>query len=73
MIQEVCDEYYGEHEDLEVKQAVSYLKKKLANKDIADIDYSEKAKLNAYLYRRGFSSNVLKKAHDIVFKQISEY
>lgn len=66
LIKEVCDLFYEENSDIELEQAVKALQKKIGTKDISDADYSERNKLSAYLYRHGFSMDVVRKALDIV-------
>lgn len=51
------DEFINEEE-----KAKGLLLKKLGNKNIEDLDYKEKQKIYAYLARRGFSYDSIKKA-----------
>ncbi|MBS5794141.1 MAG: RecX family transcriptional regulator [Clostridiales bacterium] len=51
------DEFINEEE-----KAKDLLLKKLGNKNIEDLDYKEKQKIYAYLARRGFSYDSIKKA-----------
>lgn len=69
LIKTECDLFYLEHSDTEIKQAVRYLEKKCGTKDVEHMDYSDKRKLCAYLYRHGFSMDIVRKALDIVVNQ----
>lgn len=66
LIKEVCDLFYEKNSNIELEQAVKALRKKIGTKDISDMDYSERNKLSAYLYRHGFSMDDVRKALDIV-------
>lgn len=71
IIEQVCFSYYEENCDMELNQAVEYLQKKTRLKDIRCLDYTEKSKLCAYLYRNGFSMDIVRKALDIVVEDQS--
>lgn len=52
----------------EEKKAKDLLLKKLGNKNIEDLDYKEKQKIYAYLARRGFSYDSIKKAFNCLLE-----
>lgn len=61
--EEIFKKYlYDEKFINEEKKAKDLLLKKLGNKNIEDLDYKEKQKIYAYLARRGFSYDSIKKA-----------
>ena len=57
------DEFINEEE-----KAKGLLLKKLGNKNIEDLDYKEKQKIYAYLARRGFSYDSIKKAFNCLLE-----
>lgn len=57
------DEFINEGE-----KAKDLLLKKLGNKNIEDLDYKEKQKIYAYLARRGFSYDSIKKAFNCLLE-----
>lgn len=57
------DEFINEEE-----KANDLLLKKLGNKNIEDLDYKEKQKIYAYLARRGFSYDSIKKAFNCLLE-----
>ncbi len=57
------DEFINEEE-----KAKDLLLKKLGNKNIEDLDYKEKQKIYAYLARRGFSYDSIKKAFNCLLE-----
>lgn len=61
--EEIFKKYLYDEEFInEEKKAKDLLLKKLGNKNIEDLDYKEKQKIYAYLARRGFSYDSIKKA-----------
>ena len=69
IISDVCEDYYGDNNDCELNQAVSLIEKRTAKININDMDYNEKQKLMAYLYRRGFGFDIINKAIDKVCEE----
>ena len=57
------DRYNGE---CELNQVVSLIEKRTSKTDISRMDYNERQKLMAYLYRRGFNFDIINKAIDKV-------
>lgn len=62
----VCDEYYSDNGECELNQVVSLIEKRTSKTDISRMDYNERQKLMAYLYRRGFNFDIINKAIDKV-------
>lgn len=61
--EEIFKKYLYDEEFInEEEKAKGLLLKKLGNKNIEDLDYKEKQKIYAYLARRGFSYDSIKKA-----------
>lgn len=61
--EEIFKKYLYDEEFInEEKKAKDLLLKKLGNKNIENLDYKEKQKIYAYLARRGFSYDSIKKA-----------
>lgn len=73
LIKTICDRYYEEHQSAELTQAVSLIRRKLGLKDIQTMEYKEKSKLSAYLFRNGFSMDIIRKALDIVVHGVDEW
>ena len=71
IIEQVCDEYYGESEDIQLNLIVEQMRKKAAR--IQDFSYENKMKLMAYFYRKGFEAETIKKALDIVVDECNGY
>lgn len=74
IVQKACEEYYSDNEDTELKQLVEHMGRKLSKKSVtglgADMQkvltYEDKQKIMGYYMRRGFSTDIVKKALDIV-------
>lgn len=67
--EEIFKKYlYNEEFINEEKKAKDLLLKKLGNKNIEDLDYKEKQKIYAYLARRGFSYDSIKKAFNCLLE-----
>lgn len=78
IVQKACEEYYSDNEDTELKQLVEHMERKLSKKSVtglgADMQtdiqkfltYEDKQKIMGYYIRRGFSTDIVKKALDIV-------
>lgn len=64
IIEEVCEEYYSNNSDVELRQAKEYVKKKCDNID--NLDFKERQKIKSFLFRKGFKMDVINKALDIV-------
>lgn len=71
IIEQVCDEYYGQSEDIQLKLVTEQMRKKAAR--IQDFSYENKMKLMGYFYRKGFESDTIKKALDIVVEECDNY
>lgn len=68
LIKEIADEFY-EDNDSEIKQIVKLVRKKLKlseDESLESIDYASKSKLIAYLFRRGYTMDIINKALRIV-------
>lgn len=64
----VCEEFYSENKDIELNNALGIIEKKyydISNR-ISEMDYNEVQKIKGYLFRKGFSVDVINKALDIV-------
>ena len=59
IVESECENYYSDNDDVELKQAIKLLNKKLLNKDK---DYENISKAKAYLYRKGFNIDIINKA-----------
>lgn len=66
LIEQVCEEYYSENSDTELQLVIRQMKKKLSRVNPADFSFEQRQKLLGYFYRKGFRSDVIKKALDIV-------
>lgn len=71
IIEQVCDEYYGQSEDVQLNLIVGQMRKKASQ--IQDFSYENKIKLMAYFYRKGFEADTIKKALDIVVDESDGY
>lgn len=67
--EEIFKKYLYDEEFInEEEKAKGLLLKKLGNKNIEDLDYKEKQKIYAYLARRGFSYDSIKKAFNCLLE-----
>lgn len=64
IIEHECDLYYSENEEAELEQILSVMRKKADRFD--ELGYKEKCKLMNYFYNKGFNSDNIKKALDII-------
>ncbi len=71
IINEVCIEVYDNQTDIELNQLLVHMRKKLAKTDTVP-DYESRQKVVAYYYRKGFSVDVIRKALDIVVKELCD-
>ncbi|MBQ4282518.1 MAG: RecX family transcriptional regulator, partial [Lachnospira sp.] len=69
IIERTCDEYYEENSDAELTQIVTHMRKKLGREPV-EPDYETQQKLMAYYYRKGFSSDNVRKALDVVVNEL---
>lgn len=67
LIDQACEEYYGQNEDSELEQILVQMRGKAAGK--LPLSYEEKMKLMGSFYRKGFQSDSIKKALDIVVSE----
>ena len=67
LIDQACEEYYGQNEDSELEQILVQMRRKAAGK--LPLSYEEKMKLMGSSYRKGFQSDSIKKALDIVVSE----
>ena len=67
LIDQACEEYYGQNEDSELEQIPVQMRRKAAGK--LPLSYEEKMKLMGSFYRKGFQSDSIKKALDIVVSE----
>ena len=67
LIDQACEEYYGQNEDSELEQILVQMRRKAAGK--LPLSYEEKMKLMGSFYRKGFQSDSIKKALDIVVSE----
>lgn len=66
LIEQVCDEYYSENSDTELQLVIRQMRKKLSKVNLSEFDFKQRQKLLGYFYRKGFQTDVIKKALDIV-------
>lgn len=66
LIEQVCGAYYADHGDSELQQVVRQMEKKLLHVQGAEPDYTQRQKVMAFFYRKGYPADVVKKALDIV-------
>ena len=67
LIDQACEEYYAQNEDSELEQILVQMRRKAAGK--LPLSYEEKMKLMGSFYRKGFQSDSIKKALDIVVSE----
>ena len=67
LIDQACEEYYGQNEDSELEQILVQMRRKAAGK--LPLSYEEKMKLMGSFYRKVFQSDSIKKALDIVVSE----
>ena len=68
IVKEVCDNYYYEKdEDFELNKAIYELEKKYKDLSvISAMDYNNIQKVKGFLYRKGYSTDIINKALDVV-------
>lgn len=59
LIDQACEEYYGQNEDSELEQILVQMRRKAAGK--LPLSYEEKMKLMGSFYRKGFQSDSIKR------------
>ncbi|MCR5515333.1 MAG: RecX family transcriptional regulator [Lachnospira sp.] len=71
IIKEISDEFYEDNQDCELNQSIKLIRKKLKlaeDEYIENLDFKEKNKLMAYLFRKGYSMDIISKALDRLIK-----
>lgn len=71
IIKEISDEFYEDNQDCELNQSIKLIRKKLKlaeDEYIENLDFKEKNKLMAYLFRKGYSMDIINKALDVLIK-----
>jgi len=71
IIKEISDEFYEDNQDCELNQSIKLIRKKLKlaeDEYIENLDFKEKNKLMAYLFRKGYSMDIINKALDGLIK-----
>ena len=63
------EEFYDDNGDAELEQVTAHMRKKLTCCQ-TEPDYEMRQKLMAYYYRKGFASEVIRKALDIVVNEL---
>ncbi len=66
-VEAVYEEYYEMHGDTEVDQLVVQMRKKAGKYNLSE--YADKTKLMGYFYRKGYQSDNIKKALDIIVNE----
>lgn len=69
MVEQAVGEFYDDNSDAEYEQLIAHISKKIAGLS-EEPDYETKQKLIAYYYRKGFSSDIVRKALDVVVEQM---
>ena len=67
IINQVCNDFYSDNEDVELNQILDQMRRKLAKQD--ELDYNTKMKVMGFFYRKGYSSDSVKKALDIISEE----
>lgn len=71
IINEISDEFYENNQECELNQSIKLLRKKCKlaeNEYIEELDYKDKNKLMAYLFRKGYSMDIINKALESIIK-----
>lgn len=68
IIQEACEEYYGDNSETEYEVLLKQMYKKLSKYE-EQPDYEARQKIKAYFYRKGFSAELIGKTLDIVVER----
>ena len=71
IINEISDEFYENNQECELNQSIKLLRKKCKlaeNEYIEELDYKDKNKLMAYLFRKGYSMDIINKALESIMK-----
>jgi regulatory protein len=71
IIKEISDEFYEDNQDCELNQSIKLIRKKLKlaeDEYIENLDFKEKNKLMAFLFRKGYSMDIINKALDRLIK-----
>lgn len=69
IIEQALEEFYDDNGDAELEQVTAHMRKKLTCCQ-TEPDYEVRQKLMAYYYRKGFASEVVRKALDIVVDEL---
>lgn len=67
IIEHVCDAYYDQNQDVELDMILTQMRKKAAT--MQEFSYENKMKLMGCFYRKGFQTDTIKKALDIVVQE----
>ena len=70
IIENALEAYYGDSSECEINLIISTLKKKYGTILIEELDYKQKQKMMAYMYRKGFSMDTIRKAIDVFLDNI---
>ena len=70
IIENALEVYYGDSSECEINLIISTLKKKYGTILIEELDYKQKQKMMAYMYRKGFSMDTIRKAIDVFLDNI---
>lgn len=71
IIKEISDGFYEDNQDCELNQSIKLIRKKLKlaeDEYIENLDFKEKNKLMAFLFRKGYSMDIINKALDRLIK-----
>lgn len=70
IIESALEAYYGDSSECEEGLILSMLKKKYGNIPMEELDYKQKQKMMAYMYRKGFSMDTIRKAVDVFLDNV---
>ncbi len=70
IIESALEAYYGDSSECEESLILSMLKKKYGNIPMEELDYKQKQKMMAYMYRKGFSMDTIRKAIDVFLDNV---
>lgn len=70
VIENALEDYYGNSSEYEMNLIISTLKKKYGNVSIEELDYKQKQKMMAYMYRKGFGMDTIHKAVDVFLDNV---
>lgn len=71
IIKEISDGFYEDNQDCELNQSIKLIRNKLKlaeDEYIENLDFKEKNKLMAFLFRKGYSMDIINKALDRLIK-----